>query len=161
MRTLILSSGIVAAGLIAGQQAAVAQSQEKAFCLEGQAGSRNCIYDTFEECQQIIVGRSEGGGCIPNPAVGTIDTDGNNQENAFCLDNQAGSRKCIYDTFEQCQQIVVRRSEGGGCIPNPAAGTIGAGGRKPGRAAPIPSAGFGRPLPPPAPRAPYHLVVRQ
>jgi hypothetical protein len=67
MRTPILSSGLLAAALIAGP-AASAQAQEKPFCLQSPTGATNCIYDSFEQCQQIRGGRSVGGGCIQNPA---------------------------------------------------------------------------------------------
>jgi hypothetical protein len=65
MRLLILSSALVAGTLIAAPQAAFAQ--EKAFCLEGQAGLRNCIYDSVAQCQQALGGRA--GNCIANPAT--------------------------------------------------------------------------------------------
>ena len=68
MRSLILSSGLLAAALVGGPQAAVAQSEGKAFCLESPTGAMNCIYDSFEQCQQLRGGRTVGGGCIPNPA---------------------------------------------------------------------------------------------
>jgi hypothetical protein len=65
MRLLILSSALVAGTLIGAPQAAFAQ--EKAFCLEGQAGLRNCIYDSVAQCQQALGGRA--GNCIANPAT--------------------------------------------------------------------------------------------
>jgi Protein of unknown function (DUF3551) len=65
MRLLILSSALAAGTLIAAPQAAFAQ--EKAFCLEGQAGLRNCIYDSVAQCQQALGGRA--GNCIANPAT--------------------------------------------------------------------------------------------
>jgi hypothetical protein len=68
MRTAILSAGLLAAALIAGPQATFAQSQEKPYCLESPTGAMNCLYDSFEQCQQIRGGRTLGGGCIPNPA---------------------------------------------------------------------------------------------
>jgi hypothetical protein len=68
MRAPILSSCLLAAALIAGPQATVAQAQEKPFCLQSPTGATNCIYDSFEQCQQILGGRTVGGGCIPNPA---------------------------------------------------------------------------------------------
>jgi hypothetical protein len=68
MRTLIVSSGLLVAALLAGPQAAVAQSGNKPFCLENATGATNCIYDSFEQCQQLRGGRSVGGGCVPNPA---------------------------------------------------------------------------------------------
>jgi hypothetical protein len=78
MRCLILSSGLLAAALVGGPQAAVAQSEGKAFCLESPTGAMNCIYDSFEECQQIKGGRTVGG-CIPNPTrSGTTGAGGRN-----------------------------------------------------------------------------------
>jgi hypothetical protein len=68
MRTLILSSGLLAAALIGGPQAAVAQN-EYAVCLQGSTGSLNCIYDNLEQCRQAQDGRSVGGRCVPNPAT--------------------------------------------------------------------------------------------
>jgi hypothetical protein len=76
MRGLILSSGLLAAALIVGPQAAVAQTEGKAFCLQGPAGSINCIYESFEQCQQVQGGRSVGGGCVPNPRLGTTGAGG-------------------------------------------------------------------------------------
>ena len=67
MRGLILSSGLLAAALIAAPQAATAQSPGKAFCLQSPTGAMNCNYDTLAQCQQVQGGRSVGGGCIPNP----------------------------------------------------------------------------------------------
>jgi hypothetical protein len=68
MRTTILSSGLLAAALIAAPQAAMAQSGGKPYCLQSPTGALNCTYDSFDECQQIQGGRSVGGGCIANPA---------------------------------------------------------------------------------------------
>lgn len=48
MRTLILSSSLLAAALIGGSQVVVAQN-EFAFCLQGSTGSLDCIYDGFLE----------------------------------------------------------------------------------------------------------------
>jgi len=66
MRTLILSSGLLIAGLIGGPQAAIAQN-EYAFCLRGPTGSLNCIYNSMEQCRQA--GGSASGSCVPNPAT--------------------------------------------------------------------------------------------
>jgi hypothetical protein len=68
MRTLILSSGLLAAALIGGPQVAVAQN-EYAFCHEGPTGSLNCIYNSLEQCRQAQDGRSVGGKCVSNPAT--------------------------------------------------------------------------------------------
>jgi hypothetical protein len=48
MRTLILSSALLAAVSIAAPQAAFAQaSGEKAFCFRQEAGNLQCNYDTM------------------------------------------------------------------------------------------------------------------
>jgi Protein of unknown function (DUF3551) len=67
MRALILSSGVLAATLMAAPQPVFSQAQG-AFCLESPTGARNCIYSSIEQCQQALGGRSVGGGCVPNPA---------------------------------------------------------------------------------------------
>jgi Protein of unknown function (DUF3551) len=77
MRTSILSSGLLAAALMVGPQTAFAQAQEKAFCLEGQGGLRNCIYDSMAQCQQALGGRA--GECITNPARSTTGAGGEMQ----------------------------------------------------------------------------------
>jgi Protein of unknown function (DUF3551) len=64
MRTLILSSSLLAAALIGGPQAAVAQN-EYAFCARSATGSLNCVYNTMEQCRQAQV----GGSCVANPAT--------------------------------------------------------------------------------------------
>jgi hypothetical protein len=69
MRALILSLSLVAAALIAGpQQAAYAQREKQPFCLQSPTGSMNCTYDSLEQCQQILGGRSASGTCVANPA---------------------------------------------------------------------------------------------
>jgi Protein of unknown function (DUF3551) len=80
MRLLTLSSALVAGTLIGAPQAAFAQSQEKAFCLESQSGLRNCIYDSVAQCQQALGGRA--GECIANPARGTTGAGGGMNEPA-------------------------------------------------------------------------------
>jgi len=77
MRTLILSTGLVAAALMAAPQTAFAQVQERAFCLDSQTGARNCMYNTMAECQQALGGRA--GSCIANPARGTTGAGGDMQ----------------------------------------------------------------------------------
>jgi len=48
---------------------------------------------------------------------------------AYCLESQAGVRKCIYESLERCRQMVGVRTIGGRCVANPAqAGTVGSGG---------------------------------
>ena len=78
MRLLILSSVLVAGTLIGAPQAAFAQ--DKAFCLEGQSGLRNCIYDSVAQCQQALAGRA--GACTTNPARGTTGAGGRTNEPA-------------------------------------------------------------------------------
>jgi Protein of unknown function (DUF3551) len=80
MRGSILFSGLLAAAFIAAPQPAAAQVQEKAFCLETATGSRNCLYDTFEQCQQVLGSRAMGGGCVPNPEAGTTGRGGGLQQ---------------------------------------------------------------------------------
>jgi hypothetical protein len=68
---------IAAAAMIAATEAASAQSQEKPYCLESQAGARNCIYESLERCQQMASVRTIGGRCVINPAqAGTVGTGG-------------------------------------------------------------------------------------
>ena len=69
MRASTLSSMVVAAALlVAPHQAAFAQSEKRPFCLQSSTGSMNCTYDSLEQCQQILGGRSVSGACIANPA---------------------------------------------------------------------------------------------
>jgi hypothetical protein len=68
---------ITAAAMIAATQAASAQSQEKPYCLESQAGARNCIYESLERCQQMAGVRTIGGRCVLNPTqAGTVGAGG-------------------------------------------------------------------------------------
>src|SRR5262245_52157214 len=62
MRNLILSSGLLAAALIGGPQAAVAQN-EYPFCARNPGGGLNCVYNSIEQCRQA------GGDCMANPAT--------------------------------------------------------------------------------------------
>jgi hypothetical protein len=64
MRTLSLSSGLLAAALVGGPQTAIAQN-EPAFCFQGSRGSMNCMYDSMEQCRQAS--GSATGRCVPNP----------------------------------------------------------------------------------------------
>jgi hypothetical protein len=66
----------LAAALVAGPQAAVAQTAGKAFCLQSASGSMNCAYDTLAQCEQRRGGQQAAGGCIPNPASGTTGAGG-------------------------------------------------------------------------------------
>jgi hypothetical protein len=75
MRTLLLSSGLVA--LMAAPHAARAQSQDKAYCVESQGGTRNCLYESRQLCQQDVGVRTTGGHCVMNPArFGTVGAGG-------------------------------------------------------------------------------------
>ena len=75
MRAIILSSAV--ALLVAAPQSGLAQSREKPYCLQGQAGERNCIYESLERCQQMARVRTIGGTCTPNPALsGTTGAGG-------------------------------------------------------------------------------------
>jgi Protein of unknown function (DUF3551) len=75
-RTIVLFL-IAAAAMIAATQAASAQSQDKPYCLENQAGARNCIYESLERCQQMAGVRTIGGRCVLNPAqAGTVGAGG-------------------------------------------------------------------------------------
>ncbi len=62
MHTLKLTFGLVAGTLIVGPNAAVAQNEGKAFCLQSPTGSVNCIYDSLEQCHEVQGGRTVGGG---------------------------------------------------------------------------------------------------
>jgi hypothetical protein len=54
-----------------------AQSQDKAYCLESQAGVRNCLYESLERCKQMVGVRTIGGRCVTNPAqFGTVGSGG-------------------------------------------------------------------------------------
>jgi hypothetical protein len=68
MRGVILSSALLAAALVAGPQAAVAQTGGKAFCMRSPSGSMNCAFDTLAQCEQRRGSQPAAGGCIPNPA---------------------------------------------------------------------------------------------
>jgi hypothetical protein len=69
MRAPTLSSMVIAAAmLVASHQGAVAQSEKRPFCLQSPTGSMNCTYDSLEQCQQILGGRSVSGACTANPA---------------------------------------------------------------------------------------------
>jgi hypothetical protein len=65
MRTLMLSSFVVATALMSGSPAAVAQ--ERAFCFRDAGGALLCNYDTMVLCEEGRAGRA--GGCIANPGT--------------------------------------------------------------------------------------------
>ena len=69
MRARVLLSIAMAGALIAvPQQVTHAQHEKQPFCLQSPTGSINCTYDSLEQCQQILGGRSVSGACIANPA---------------------------------------------------------------------------------------------
>jgi hypothetical protein len=65
MRTLIASSALAAAALLATTPGALAQSGQKAFCLQS-GGAKSCIYDTMAACEQAK-GARQGASCVANP----------------------------------------------------------------------------------------------
>jgi hypothetical protein len=74
---IVLASLVAAAAVITATQAASAQSLEKPYCLESQAGAKNCIYDSLERCQQMAQVRTIGGRCVINPAqAGNVGAGG-------------------------------------------------------------------------------------
>jgi len=69
MRARVLLSIAMAGALIAiPQQVTHAQREKQPFCLQSPTGSINCTYDSLEQCQQILGGRSVSGTCVVNPA---------------------------------------------------------------------------------------------
>jgi hypothetical protein len=60
MRTLMLSSFVVATALMSGSPGAVAQ--ERAFCFRDAGGTLLCNYDTMVLCEEGRAGRQ--GGCV-------------------------------------------------------------------------------------------------
>jgi Protein of unknown function (DUF3551) len=69
MRARVLLSIAMAGALIAvPQQVTHAQREKQPFCLQSPTGSMNCTYDSLEQCQQILGGRSVSGTCVANPA---------------------------------------------------------------------------------------------
>lgn len=69
MRVASLTLTIAATALIAApHQPACAQHEKQPYCLESATGTMNCTYDSLEQCQQILGGRSVSGRCVANPA---------------------------------------------------------------------------------------------
>ena len=69
MRAPTLASILLGVALVgAPLQVAYAQREKQAFCLQSATGSLNCTYDSLEQCQQILGGRSASGTCLANPA---------------------------------------------------------------------------------------------
>jgi len=76
MRSLLVLA-IPALLLSAAPPTASAQSSEKAYCLESQAGVRNCVYESLERCRQMVGVRTIGGRCVANPTqAGTVGSGG-------------------------------------------------------------------------------------
>jgi hypothetical protein len=72
MRAVLILSTLVALILLAAPPAASAQAPQepqKLYCLEGQGGVRNCIYESLERCEQMVSVRTIGGRCVINPAL--------------------------------------------------------------------------------------------
>jgi len=66
MRTLIASSGIVAALLAASMAMAQTPNQNAQFCLKSSASAQpNCIYQTMAQCEQAK-GTNASAQCVPN-----------------------------------------------------------------------------------------------
>jgi len=66
MRTLIASSGIVAALLAASAVVAQTPNQNAQFCLKSSASAQpNCIYQTMAQCEQAK-GTNASAQCMPN-----------------------------------------------------------------------------------------------
>src|SRR5215471_15230122 len=69
MRARVLLSIAMAGALIAvPQQATHAQLEKQLFCLQSPTGAINCTYDSLEQCEQILGGRSVSGTCVAKPA---------------------------------------------------------------------------------------------
>jgi hypothetical protein len=59
MRAPTLASILLGVALVgAPLQVAYAQREKQAFCLQSATGSLNCTYDSLEQCQQVLGGRS-------------------------------------------------------------------------------------------------------
>jgi uncharacterized low-complexity protein len=66
MRTLIASSGIVAALLMASMAVAQTPNQNAQFCLKSSPTAQpNCMYQTMAQCEQAK-GSNASAQCIPN-----------------------------------------------------------------------------------------------
>jgi Protein of unknown function (DUF3551) len=71
MRTLIASSGIVAALLITSTAIAQTPNQSGQFCLKSSATAQpNCLYQTMAQCEQAK-GSNASAQCIPSSQAGT------------------------------------------------------------------------------------------
>jgi hypothetical protein len=69
MRAVIFFSAVSLAALIAAaHQPAHPQREKQPYCMHSATGSLDCTYDSLEQCQQILGGRSVSGTCMANPA---------------------------------------------------------------------------------------------
>jgi hypothetical protein len=68
MRIVILANFVMTAPLIAIPQAVHGQAQGMPYCLEDQAGIRNCSYESLERCQQMARA-ALASRCMTNPAL--------------------------------------------------------------------------------------------
>jgi uncharacterized protein DUF3551 len=76
MRTLIASSGIVGALLLASTAMAQTPNQNAQFCLKSSAMAQpNCIYQTMAQCEQAK-GSMASAECIPSSQAGTTGSGG-------------------------------------------------------------------------------------
>jgi uncharacterized low-complexity protein len=76
MRTLITSSSIVAALLIASTAMAQTSKQNAQFCLKSSASAQpNCIYQTMAQCEQAK-GSNASAQCISSSQAGTTGSGG-------------------------------------------------------------------------------------
>ena len=76
MRTLIASSGIVAALLITSTAMAQTPNQSGQFCLKSSATAQpNCMYQTMAQCEQAK-GSNASAQCIPSSQAGTTGSGG-------------------------------------------------------------------------------------
>jgi len=76
MRTLIASSSIVAALLMASTTMAQTPKQDAQFCLKSSATAQpNCMYQTMAQCEQAK-GSNASAQCIPSSQAGTTGSGG-------------------------------------------------------------------------------------
>ena len=80
MRSLIISSSLIVAGLI-GSSPAFAQAAEKPVCMVNPGGQVSCLYDSFAQCQQAAAVRSVGTDCVANPALFSTTGQGGVRQN--------------------------------------------------------------------------------
>ena len=69
MHAVLIGSGPVLAILLAALSSASAQEAQKLYCLESQAGARNCVYESLDRCEQIVSAGTVSARCVINPAL--------------------------------------------------------------------------------------------